>query len=215
MVSLVLISNTRHSLFCHAQVCQWLRDFAAPETFLAAVEWLRFLTWRPRLISRGLRLFPQCDTLDKFPFVYFVYNLFPVSKKDSKCWGEAWALQLHWHFLVGHFTVEHRDLIVLCGQTWHNHFLVGGESVAGLLSVGFLLRNLMWGLRDPLWLHRDFSWTDVGVFGHKSYRPPDPGCGYFLKHLLCAREKILVCFQDIDFQIRKHGVSNFPCGVPE
>lgn len=191
-------------------VCQWLCDFAAPEAFLVAVQWLRFLNWNHRLISPDLCLFPQCDTLDRFPFVYFVSNLFPTSKKDSKCWVEAGVLQLRWHFLVGHFTVVHRDLIVLCRQMWHNHFLVGGKSVAGLLSVGFLLQNPTQGLRDLLWLHRDCSWTDVGVFGYKSYQPSDPGCAHFLKHLLCAGEKILVHFQDIDFQIQSTECHTFP-----
>lgn len=38
--------------------------------------------------SLDLCFFPKCYMLDKFPFIYFVHNLFCISKKDSKCWLE-------------------------------------------------------------------------------------------------------------------------------
>lgn len=125
-------------------------------------------------------MFPKCYMWDKFPFVSLVYNVFPISRKDSKCWLGASVLQLRWHFLVGHFTVAYRDLIVLCHQMWHSSFLVGGKSVAGLLSGAFLLKNLMWGVRDPLWLCVDCSCTDIGAFRDQSYLPSHQACQYFL-----------------------------------
>ena len=59
----------------------------------------------------------------------------------------------------------YRDLIVLCyhlaEQMCHNHFLVGGKSVVGLLRVEFPLKNLTQCLKDPLWLNVEGHLTDL------------------------------------------------------
>lgn len=45
---------------------------------------------------------------------------------------------------------------------------------------GNLLKILLWGLRDPLWLCVDSSCTDVGGLGDKSNLLSHQACQYFL-----------------------------------
>lgn len=152
--------------------------------------------------------------LDKFLFIYLALNLFPIFKKDSKCWSEVSVLQLLWHFLGVHFTVVYRDLIVLCchlaEQMWHNHLLVGGKSLVGLLSMEFLLKNLLWGIKDPLLFtkivtERLSEHPDRTATSHPTRTVPVP-----LAPAMC-KGKVIFYHWNVYFQIGKHCTSDFPC----
>lgn len=138
----VIISNPRHSIYWYMghqvsclSVAAWLCN---PETFLVSVEWLWFLTWRPRLIPKTTASFPNATHWINFPLftLYIIYSLFPrriqsvdQRSKSSSCVGISWGVisQLCTEILGGRFTVVYRDLIVLCyhlvEQVWHSPLL--------------------------------------------------------------------------------------------
>ena len=107
---------------------------------------------------------------------YIIYPLFPKRNhsvdegpQSSSCVGISWWAISPLCTETSLFSATKCDTVL---------FLL--DSVTGLLRREFLLKNLLWGLRDPFWLCIDCSCTDVGGLGDKSDLPSHQACQYFL-----------------------------------